>query len=156
MDDMDEGFEAAEVQGCVLDYPGARDGMDYQLLTLSFNTVCIHDPRLNDNGFGSADPSEYGMTEEEVTLFVKTNEALIRAQNELYDRMADQIDSGCLRIQEALGVPSGDFAGQYFESGEAGAAAQIAKLSRDFAQYAVHEYKTIVEELREQNRIAPK
>lgn len=145
MNEFNEGFEVAEVQGSILEYDGARENMDYQLMTLTWNSVCVHDVRLNDNGFGTCEPSEYDMTEEQVDLFVKTNTALIQIQNNLYDRFADMLNDGCKEIQDALGVESGDTAGMFFSAKEMDVEGQIAKMSKDFARYALHEFSEIVD-----------
>ncbi|MBC8738506.1 hypothetical protein F6X40_17165 [Paraburkholderia sp. UCT31] len=72
----------------------------------------IFDPFLDTDGMTPADPMQYGISLDEAAFLAKLNGAL-------EDATEAALNAGCLRIQDALGVKHGDYAGIHFSGGVA-------------------------------------
>lgn len=85
---------------------------------------------INDGVFFSgrtAEPSAYGLTQEEADFVVDLN-ALIEEATEA------ALNAGCLAVQEAVGVDSGDLAGVFFSG-----SADKEAIAHKFAEYILAE-----------------
>ena len=97
------------------------------------NDMFIHDPSLSECGRFSVDPSEtYGITAEDAKELNRLNELLTAATEAA-------LNAGCLHIQEALGIESGDLAGMHFPGTQAS-----APVARALMDYLMAEYNQTV------------
>jgi hypothetical protein len=67
----------------------------------------ILDPSMDEGLTNSVEPSYYGLTDEQVAFFNKLNQVLDDASEEAQN-------AGCLAIQRAMGIATGDVAGIHF------------------------------------------
>jgi hypothetical protein len=88
----------------------------------------IFDPFVSECSRFEVDPATYGLTAEQAAFIKSFNEALEHAAEAA-------INAGAKVMQDALGVTTGDFAGQYF-SGEF----ECNKIRHALAVYALEEY----------------
>lgn len=88
----------------------------------------IADPSLSECGRFEVDPFDaYGLEVHQVNALKRLNDLLV-------DAVHVSLDAGCLRIQEQLGIATGDLAGLHFVSGEA-----LSQATRVMGNYVVEE-----------------
>ena len=131
-------LEVGQIAAESLEYGQPRPALNYQLVTLTHNDTCIHDPRFDESGIGQVDPSYYGATAEQVNQIIQANGALILKQNDFRDAIDFHIDEATATIQSALKIKSGDLAAHHFSSDDS-----IFEIEKAFgeriAKYAIAE-----------------
>lgn len=90
----------------------------------SINDMFISEPKLSECGRFDVDPLQaYGLTPEDVAAQAALNAAIKQATE-------DALNAGCLAIQQATGIPSGDVAGLYFSD-----EAKVRPIAEAMAKY---------------------
>lgn len=103
---------------------------DCSIFGFVWKGVFITDPYSSDCSRFEVDPTEaYGISRDDAEQLRKLNQSL-------EDAVEDALNAGCLRIQNVMGVESGDFAGVYFSGDE-----QRKALFDTFAKYILAEYQ---------------
>jgi hypothetical protein len=106
-----------------------RDNADgLACLGVEHDGYFIIDPFVSDCGRFEADPATYGLTAAQAEFIKGFNETLARATE-------TAINAGAKVMQDALGVTTDDFAGQYFSG-----AFECNKIRHALAVYALEEH----------------
>lgn len=135
-------LEVGQIAGETIEYGEAKSSEHYQLVTVTQNDVCIHDPRYDESGIHGVDPSYYGMTKATVDKVIEINSQLIRRQNDLASFLDQSIDNSVLDTQKSLGVTTGDLASHHF-SDDSPVFEAKKKVGESLASYALAEMKSM-------------
>ncbi|POR07987.1 hypothetical protein [Diaphorobacter sp. LR2014-1] len=112
----------------VLAMPDYGDAPKFALV---IDDMQITDPTLSACGRFTVDPQEvYGLSPAQVDGLQSINKLL-------EDAVQDAINAGCFRIQNALGIATGDTAGVHFAFGPA-----LNAITQIFGEYMLFEIKT--------------
>lgn len=107
---------------------GADPRTDLPVFGFAINHMFIHDPYISECGRFDVDPQQvYGISKEDAQNLKNLNQLV-------EDATQAALNAGCMAIQTAMGVMSGDVAGVHFSGPE-----QTAPVALAMAEYMLSE-----------------
>lgn len=111
---------------------GVNPITDAPVIGIVVNDMHIFDPFQSECGRFEVDPvSAYGLTIEDAHALRELNKLVENATQAA-------LSAGCRHVQETLGIPSGDVAGLFFDSGN-----EHHQVANAMAQYILEEYRQL-------------
>ncbi len=148
-------IEVGQIAGDCIDYGDPKPGLHYQLVTVTHDYTCIHDPRRDESGIHDTDPSSYSMTGSEVEAIININSHLIDLHHKLAEFLENIENETVSKIQQTLGVKSGDLASHFF-SDDSWKFQIEQTIGEKMAQYGIREFENMREpSVTPTQRVAP-